>query len=247
MNRTANVQKQRKVLVVEDETYVRANIQEILELEGYQVIATGNGSTGVQLARTERPDLLICDLTMPRMDGYDLLAVLRQDPLTASIPVIILTAKAERSDQRLAMELGADDYITKPFDPSELLRAIAIRFEKQTLVMKQYLKQHEQAEKLEGEVRENQQQIQASLQLAEMRGSLVQQLCQELRNPLSSISMAIQMLKEATSDAERDRYLKVLKEAYDREVALLSQGEQLQGLLSMENLKTLKNKKISLM
>jgi diguanylate cyclase (GGDEF)-like protein len=115
------------ILVIEDENQIRANIQEILELNDFQTITAENGQIGVDLAREYFPDLVICDVMMPEMDGYEVVSQLRQHSSTESIPFIFLTAKIERKDMRVGMQLGADDYLTKPFAPEELVEAVKIR------------------------------------------------------------------------------------------------------------------------
>jgi CRP/FNR family transcriptional regulator, polysaccharide utilization system transcription regulator len=120
----------KKILLVEDNTEVRENTAEILELAGYDVLTAENGKVGVEKAVKESPDLIICDIMMPVLDGYGTLHMLSKNDKTAHIPFIFLTAKAERSDMRKGMEMGADDYITKPFDDIELLNAIESRFKK---------------------------------------------------------------------------------------------------------------------
>jgi anti-anti-sigma factor len=126
------------ILAIEDDTKIRENIQEILELEGFDVLTAENGKIGVQLAQAHHPDLIICDVMMPELDGYDVLVALRQDPSTLKIPFIFLSAKATTADFRKGMSLGADDYLTKPFTPSELREAISIRLQKQTTMMARY-------------------------------------------------------------------------------------------------------------
>jgi len=119
-----------KILVIEDEPNVRANIAEILELADFEPIVAQDGSEGVQLAQENLPDLIICDIMMPKLDGYGVVQALRKQPNTESIPFIFLSAKAERGDFRQGMQLGADDYLTKPFSMDELLAAIAVRLER---------------------------------------------------------------------------------------------------------------------
>jgi DNA-binding NarL/FixJ family response regulator len=119
-----------KILIVEDEPAMRANLFDVLELEGYQPLAAANGTEGVELARREKPDLILCDVLMPDMDGYAVLAALRGDADTANLPFIFLTAKAEHSDVRAGMNLGADDYLVKPVPLEELLAAIRARLER---------------------------------------------------------------------------------------------------------------------
>jgi CheY-like chemotaxis protein/CRP-like cAMP-binding protein len=120
----------KKILVIEDNLEVRENTCEILELSGYEVFSAENGKLGVQKALSELPDLIICDVMMPVLDGFGALKILHKNPKTTSIPFIFLTAKAEKDDFRKGMNLGADDYITKPFTDVELLEAIEIRLEK---------------------------------------------------------------------------------------------------------------------
>ncbi|MBW4453737.1 MAG: EAL domain-containing response regulator [Nostoc indistinguendum CM1-VF10] len=119
-----------KILIIEDEEAVRENILDLLEAEDFETIGAANGRIGVNLAISEVPDLILCDMMMPQLDGYGVLTILRQDPTTATIPFIFLTAKSAKSDFRQGMNMGADDYITKPFTRAELLSAIINRLEK---------------------------------------------------------------------------------------------------------------------
>jgi CRP-like cAMP-binding protein/CheY-like chemotaxis protein len=120
----------KKVLIIEDNDDIRENVIEILELAGYTVTAANNGKTGVDLAFKDTPDIILCDIMMPELDGYGVLYMLSKRPETIAIPFIFLTAKAEHFDRRKGMEMGADDYLTKPFDDMELLSAIESRLKK---------------------------------------------------------------------------------------------------------------------
>jgi CheY-like chemotaxis protein len=113
-----------KILVIEDEQTVRENILELLDAEGFEAIAAENGRIGLNLAQQHLPDLILCDIRMPELDGYGVLSALRSEPETAEIPFMFLTAKAAKTDLNLGMELGANAYITKPFTLVELLTAI---------------------------------------------------------------------------------------------------------------------------
>ena len=124
----------KKILLIEDNIEVRENTAEILELAKYNVITAENGKQGVDIAIKEKPDLIICDIMMPVLDGYGVLHLLGKQAHTATIPFIFLTAKTERTDIRKGMEMGADDYLTKPFDDIELLNAIESRFRKSELI-----------------------------------------------------------------------------------------------------------------
>lgn len=128
----------KKILVIDDNNDIRENTAEILELAGYSAVTAENGKRGVELAVKERPDLIVCDIMMPDLDGYGVLHLLKKNPDTENIPFIYLTAKTERGDFRKGMEMGADDYITKPFDDLELLRAIEIRLRKMDILHSQF-------------------------------------------------------------------------------------------------------------
>lgn len=128
----------KKILLIEDNKAVRENIMEILELANYEVLGAENGKIGVDLATRENPDLIICDIMMPELDGYGVLHMLSKAPKTSAIPFIFLTAKAERTDFRKGMEMGADDYITKPFDDIELLNAVEMRLKKNEMLKTEF-------------------------------------------------------------------------------------------------------------
>ena len=112
------------LLVIEDEAPLRANIARILSAEGYEVITAVDGNEGMQRVRENRPDLVICDILMPRLDGFGVLATLRSRPETAAIPFIFLTASADKADLARGLKSGANEYVTKPFKITELLAAI---------------------------------------------------------------------------------------------------------------------------
>lgn len=118
------------ILLIEDEPQMRKNVLRMLELEGYKSIGAEDGLAGVEAATRERPDLILCDVSMPGLDGHGVLAKLRENPLTAAIPFIFLTARGEKADRRAGMNLGADDYLVKPVAIKELLAAMQARFEK---------------------------------------------------------------------------------------------------------------------
>jgi CheY-like chemotaxis protein/CRP-like cAMP-binding protein len=120
----------KKILVIEDMADVRENLQELLEISGYQVATASDGAEGVDKALEERPDLILCDVMMPRLDGFTVLNILSKRPETADIPFVFLTAKTEKEDFRKGMDLGADDYLTKPFSVEELLNVVETRLKK---------------------------------------------------------------------------------------------------------------------
>ncbi len=168
-----------KILVIEDEFLIRENIVELLEIEDFEVISAENGRIGFEQASQHLPDLILCDVMMPELDGYGVLSSLRSNPSTATIPFIFLTAKAEHSDLRQGMGLGADDYLTKPCSAEELLEAVRTRLKKQ-----------ETFEKL------------SQLKLDELRRSITHSLPHELRTPLNGILGNTELLLLELEDLE---------------------------------------------
>ena len=168
-----------KILVIEDDINVRQNILDLLEVEGFNIVEADNGLLGVQLAQEEIPDLILCDVMMPELDGYGVLKALRQRLETAIIPVIFLTARSDKTDFRQGMEMGADDYIVKPFTRKELLAAIACRLEKNTTIKN-----------------ENQR------RLDNLRNSIALSLPHEMRTPLNGILGFSQILKEESESLD---------------------------------------------
>jgi CRP/FNR family cyclic AMP-dependent transcriptional regulator len=128
----------KKILIIEDNPEVRENTAEIVSLADYEVVTAENGKLGVETALAEKPDLIVCDIMMPVLDGYGVYHLLSKHEETASIPFIFLTAKSEKSDFRKGMEMGADDYIMKPFDGIELLNAIEVRLKKSEALKVRY-------------------------------------------------------------------------------------------------------------
>lgn len=128
----------KKILIIEDNDGIRENTEEILQLGNYKVFAAANGKTGVDLALRENPDLILCDIVMPVLDGYTVLHMLRKNETTRNTPFIFLTARTEKQDLRKGMELGADDFITKPFTESDLLKSVEYRLEKARLLKEDF-------------------------------------------------------------------------------------------------------------
>jgi two-component system, sensor histidine kinase and response regulator len=159
------------ILVIDDEPQIRNNIQEILTLYDFQASVASNGRMGVELAQSTFPDLIVCDVTMPVLDGYGVLETLRAQDSTAHIPFIFLTGEADRAHQRLGMELGANDYLTKPFTPEELLLAIQTQLRQQDI-----------------------QQWRSDVQLNQLRNSISLALPHELNTPLNGILGSAQLL-----------------------------------------------------
>lgn len=186
----------KKILLIEDNRSIRESTLELLTAEGFDVLGVDHGRLGIKVAKTYLPDMILCDVMMPELDGYEVLSVLRQEPTTAAIPFIFLTGRSTKEDFRLGMELGADDYLTKPFTPSELLTAINSRFEKQTAVISQSRKQ-----------------------LEELRSSIALSLPHELRTPLHGILGLAEVLMEEHDNIDRQEILEIaegIHQAADR-------------------------------
>ena len=222
-----------KVLIIEDDPSVLDNLEDILMLEDFQVVTAKNGRHGVEAAKQHQPALILCDVMMPEMDGHDVLKALREEPATSNIPFIFLTAKAHHLDRREGMELGADDYLTKPFRPNEVIKAIRVRLERHAAAMQPY-----QAEVSRSQVLE--QQLQTKASLSEIKESLLNKLAGDLKEPLGNVNLAIHMLEKAKTDTERDRYINVLKQEYAREMRLLNDVANLQEMVTPDNLKVLR-------
>ncbi|MGI0487393.1 response regulator [Pantanalinema rosaneae CENA516] len=174
------------ILVIEDEPTIREIITEFLEDVDFQVISAENGARGIELAVSHTPDLILCDIMMPELDGYGVLTHLRSQPHMATIPFVFLTAKADKPDMRQGMELGADDYVTKPFTRAELLNAVNSRLDKQATVSQHY--RHK---------------------LDDLRSSISYSLPHELLTPLNGVAGLSDYLKESYKTIKPDEILEV--------------------------------------
>lgn len=139
----------KKVLLIEDDQTVRENTAEILELSDYDVETAANGELGIQSAIQFQPDIIVCDIMMPKLDGYDVLKALSQHPKTKRLPFIFLSAKTDRDDVRKGMNLGADDYLTKPFEEEDLIHAIESRIAKTKILLERENEDAEESNQLQ--------------------------------------------------------------------------------------------------
>lgn len=137
------------ILIIEDNASLRRNITQMLSLEGYHMLSAANGATGLQQAFEHKPGLILCDIMMPGMDGYEVLARVRAEASTASIPFIFLTAKGDMPELRLGMSLGADDYLPKPVARLDLLEAVRTRLQRHIQQQRSFLPQFDDAAPLE--------------------------------------------------------------------------------------------------
>jgi two-component system, sensor histidine kinase and response regulator len=178
----------KRILIVEDEYHIRQNLQQILEFSNYEVLLAKDGEEALTIALQDKPDLIVSDVRMPKMDGYQLLEALRAHARTQLVPVIFLTARADRLDQRQAMDMGADDYITKPFTPEELLRAVESRLKKSDISIQQHQEEFDQ-----------------------FCAQLSRTLPHELNTPLNGIISSIDFLLSRYSYFKEEEVLELLK------------------------------------
>lgn len=233
-----SVEKQMtKILVIEDELTVREIICEILIAEKFDVFSAEDGYSGVQLAQEKSPDLILCDIMMPVLNGYEVLSELRKQQITAVTPFIFITAKASNLDLRQGMALGADDYITKPFTKDDLLGAVLARLDRQVGMMKNYTIDQNKCKELEKKVHNLQ-------QFSENREEIFQNFSENLRNSVAKINMAIHMMRNAPAGVQRDRYLEILQAECDSEINLLNEVTELRNFLTPENFSLLKQYKL---
>ncbi|MEG3861277.1 EAL domain-containing response regulator [Microcoleus sp. herbarium12] len=153
----------KKILVIEDDRVIRENILKLLKAEGFDVTGAENGAQGLNAAVSNLPDVILCDVMMPQLDGYGVLVALRSHPVTATVPFVFLTGKADRSQVRQGMELGADDYLTKPFTKAELVGAVSSRLKKQAALAKQQDNLRSQSSELRQEDADKLEQIKTNL------------------------------------------------------------------------------------
>lgn len=196
-----------RLLIIDDEDSLRESIAEFLEFEGYKCLQASDGTEGIELARAEMPDLIICDIKMPDMSGHEVLKELRRDSRTSSIPFIFLTALFDKSEVRKGMNLGADDYLTKPFQNEDLLSAIRIRLNKS---------------------------LEFKGQFNELRKSIAHKLPHELRTPMVSIIGYAQLLMDRYKVENDPAGLEYSKAIYEAGIRL---NKMIQNFLVFTKLK----------
>jgi CheY-like chemotaxis protein len=174
------------ILVIDDDLSVRESLQDLLEVEGFQAIVASNGAIGVTLAEQQIPNAILCDIQMPEMNGYEVLHTLQQNPITATIPFIFLTANGTKAGVRQGMTQGADDYLVKPCTAEELLNAIASRISKHTAFK-----------------------AQATQQLDNLRSSISLSLPHEFRTPLTALLTSAEFLQSIADNATSTEILEI--------------------------------------
>lgn len=184
-----------KILVIDDEIILRTEVTEWLTLEGYTAADAADGVQGIEFARRDLPDLIICDITMPKLDGYGVLLELRSDPATMNIPFIFVTARASYEDVRRGMDLGADDYITKPFTRLELLHAVQTRLYKKAAQEQNYHR----------EVEQWQQAFEQERAQRQLKSKLIAMFSHDFRTPLTSIMSSNTFLRDYADRIDKSR------------------------------------------
>lgn len=186
-----------KILVIEDEDMLRNEVVEWLTFEDYEVFSAKDGAAGLESAFRDHPDLVVCDIMMPRLDGYGVLLEMRSNPGTFAIPFIFMTARVTSEDIRRGMVLGADDYLTKPFNRLDLLDAIKARLEKKALVERSH--QHD-IEQLETALEQQQEQ-------RLLKAKMIAMFSHDFRNPLAGIMSSITLLRDYADRLDEERRL----------------------------------------
>lgn len=186
-----------KILLIEDEKILRGEVVEWLMLEGFDVVSAADGIEGVEAAVKHQPDLIISDITMPRLDGHGVLLEVRANPATAHISFIFVTARAAYDDVRFGMDLGADDYITKPFTRLELLNAIQVRLDKKIATERKFM----------AEVQHLQQALEQEHEQRMFKAKLVAMFSHDFRNPLTSIMASNSFLRDYSDRMDETRRL----------------------------------------
>jgi two-component system, sensor histidine kinase and response regulator len=184
-----------RILVIDDDNLLRDGIAEVLELNGYEILKAEHGAMGIQMAQDTLPDLIVCDVMMPGLNGYDVVQKLQSEPVTAAIPFLFLTARVDHESRRQGMIRGADDYLTKPFAAEDLLAAVSTRLEKRAMIKQQTAQQFD-----------------------ELRGNLVAVLPHELRTPLNIIMgyADLILMEDASPDSDLSRMVGAIMKASQR-------------------------------
>ena len=203
------------ILVIEDELEIRANLVDLLELEDYTVVSADNGVNGIVGAFEHHPDLILCDVMMPEIDGYDVLQAIRQEPETALTPFIFLTALADKSDIRQGMLKGANDYLTKPFTRHDVIATVQAQLKRQSILAGKRAHQAEQIAELKAEIQ------QFRDVLSEDQAQLITELRSQLRDSVIKLNIASTILDNLPAGEQRERGLALVNNVCTAEVKLL--------------------------
>ena len=236
----APMEKMEKILIIEDEQDIRDNMREILEISQYEVTLARNGAEGITLAKEIQPDLIICDVNMPVMDGYEVLESLQSMPETSLIPFIFLTARSDLQEVRQGMELGADDYLMKPLNIQDLLLSIRTRLLKHQRVVAQIKEAEESSQEIQSRAKITASHAKEQEQLLQVKDKLLTKILENLGDSVSNIHLIATMLKKDVNPANQSKYIGILESEANRQIKLLNDVIKLQGLLKPENIDILK-------
>ena len=221
----------RKILVIEDERTTLNSIVEFLLSEGFDAVGAENGRDGIELAQKHLPALIICDILMPELDGYDVLTYLQQDPETAGIPFIFLTATTDSSSFRLGMEMGADDYLRKPVTSAELRAAIASRLRKQEATLQNYNVTDLPTQEIVDSASDPEQ----LRDYSNAQSSLFQFLLQGVKPSIARLNQEMSEFRETLTESKQQEHLDNMETEFARLLAVVNQVSELHKILTPEN------------
>lgn len=229
-----------KILVIDDDADVRENLSEILSMADYEVATAANGEEGIALAKDLRPDLILCDVFMPILDGYDVLECIQSIPDIALTPLIFLTGNSEPRQLRQGMELGADDYIIKPFEVANLLASIQARLVKQAKIKHKLEEEKNITRQFQKLVQESQKNVLDRDNMILVKDRLLNKIVEKLGDTINKINLVASLLEtSADSPTQQTKYMTILKEETTHQTRLLDEVMELQSLLKPENLEIL--------
>jgi DNA-binding response OmpR family regulator len=217
-----------KVLVMEDDADVLFITTQILEKEGFEVLSADNGKSGLEIATSQFVDLIIADVMMPEMDGYQVLTELRNNLETAITPFIFLTAKSAQNDFRQGMGLGANDYLTKPFTREDLLQAVNARLNQHAKMMQHYFSKNREYQQLN-------KQVQNLRSFNQTKDEIFNKFALDLRQTMTKINIALKTIQNLPAGDTRDRHLEILQAECQQDIKLLNEVEDIYKFLTPEN------------
>ena len=223
----------RKILVIEDERTTLNSIVEFLLSEGFDAVGAENGRDGIELAQKHLPALIICDILMPELDGYDVLTYLQQDPETAGIPFIFLTATTDSSSFRLGMEMGADDYLRKPVTSAELRAAIASRLRKQEVSTHNYSAANNVNPNTSTDDPEQ------LKDYANAQSSLFNFIIEGIKPSIARLNREMSEFRDTLTESKQQEHLDNIEKEFSRLQAVVNQVSELHKILTPENTKIL--------
>ncbi|MEL7432727.1 MAG: ATP-binding protein [Chloroflexota bacterium] len=214
-----------RILVVEDETFIREELIDWLQFEGYEVYEAENGAVGVELAKAHQPDLIICDIRMPKMNGEEVLLEIRSNPQLSTTPFIFATASVEYDSIRRGMNLGADDYITKPYTHDDIMNAIKTR-----------LKRHQQEQaQAEAQLQMMQAALETEIEQRLLKSRMVAMFSHDFRNPLALIQSSASLLTNYYDRLDKDKHIEKLKRIASATQLLTQMLDDMLLVAEMEN------------